>query len=319
MAVICLIKNNNWYDEMWNPMTGSISTWSNSYAKEYCNRFKGDVRLNMSSKLIEKVDDEHFILNEPFPSSADKHYIDCPLGTLPTFHTYRLNKPAEKFKTGRNIYVCGMGELFSDDIPMEWLHTIIHHCGKNSQHNYIFITSDIKGMYKAISNQYFHQINMWFGTVIRDNLTNDSVEFVRFLNDKMIHSFIKIESINKAAVDIISKFVNCGIEWIIATPDKNATDKDIDELIELAKINNIPIFIEDKSSKYPRQLPLALQKHTISVGNKKRWYAKCGNCKGEFQKKEMHTIGSYVKRGEGYKVMGYLCEECFNKLKKQFE
>ena len=40
--------NHGWYDEMWNPMTGADRSEIRSEIRNHCNRFSGDVRLNLS-------------------------------------------------------------------------------------------------------------------------------------------------------------------------------------------------------------------------------------------------------------------------------
>lgn len=305
------IKDKYWYDEMWNPMTGSISTWPYRYSKEYCNRFKGDIRYNLSSDLIIKVDDEHFVLKKPYAVTADNHYIDCPAGTYPTFHEYRLNQITDKYITGRNLLVCAMGELFAEDTPSDWIYQILSIASQNPQHNYIFNSSNRN--YLNLLQNYTELITdrMWFG-----------VSPTEAFKCKIIargNLFLFIDTIDKLNVSLLEEIKNTDcFSWIFAIPRAETTDYELYKLINFAKENSIPLFV-DKEGLCPRELPESFKEHTVSPKRKNLTWAKCGGCKGEFEKKQMHTIGSYVKRGEGYKVMGYLCEECYADFRKQFE
>lgn len=306
------IKNNYWYDEMWNPMTGSISTWPFRYSKEYCNRFKGDIRFNLSSDLIKRVDDEHFILKKPYPVSVEKHYIDCPAGTYPTFHEYRLNQIAEKYITGRNLLVCAMGELFAEDTPADWIYQILSIASKNPQHNYIFVSSNESYFNLLSAFDNFINDSMWFGIKPKENL--NCIEIAKG------NQFLFLENINKSSVIVLDSInnLNC-VSWILAIPGKETTDYEIYKLINFSKEKQIPIYIDGDWGGISHDLPESFKRHTVSPKRKNLTWAKCGGCKDEFEKKQMHTIGSYVKRGEGYKVIGYLCNECYKKFRKQFE
>lgn len=306
------IKDGNWYDEMWNPMTGSISTWPFRYSKEYCNRFKGDIRFNLSSDRIKKLDDEHFILEKPFEITSDKHYLDCPAGTYPTFHEYRLNQITEKYITGRNLLVCAMGELFAEDTPSDWIYQILSIASKNPQHNYIFTSSNESYIYILGSFAHLLTDSMWFGIKPKENLS--------CLSMYKGNQFLFLEDINKASVNALdSMCISKSISWILAIPGKETTDYEIYKLINFSKEKSIPLYIDGDWDGMPHDLPENFKRHTVSPKRKNLTWAKCGGCKGEFEKKQMHTIGSYVKRGEGYKVIGYLCDECYEKFRKQFQ
>ena len=40
------MKNKGWYDEMWNPITGSPRTEVSPQILNHCLRFSGDIRMN---------------------------------------------------------------------------------------------------------------------------------------------------------------------------------------------------------------------------------------------------------------------------------
>lgn len=323
------INDNNWYDEMWNPITGSTGSWPTSYGKEYCNRFKGDVRANMSSKNILRVSDNLFILEKPFPSDVPNHYIDCPVGDKPTFHKSRLNLISEKYKTGRNLLVCGMAELFDNEVPLAWIESVFKACAKNPQHNYIFLTTNYERLNYVI-NTYKDLINtnMWFGISLIEEL---------FYQQEKISDFI-IQWKSKANIFLyFGEALNCHalflknlgsvavnkLSWIIANFSNEVKFEIFNYLKIITKACKIPLYISNGCGEFggvlPCEVPNEFSRHIISEGRKKLRVAKCGQCKCEFEKQSMYTIGSYMKRGEGYKVVGWLCDECYEKFKRQFE
>ena len=61
--------NHGWYDEMWNPMTGADRSEIRSAIRNHCNRFSGDVRLNLSfANSYEEVEPGYYVLNKPVKS-----------------------------------------------------------------------------------------------------------------------------------------------------------------------------------------------------------------------------------------------------------
>lgn len=321
-----MIEDNNFYDEMWNPITGSTGNWPTSYAAEYCNRFKGDLRLNISaSDKILKLSDSLFILEKPFPASVEKHYVDCPAGTLPTFHKYRIDYLTTKFKTGRNILVCGMGELFDDKIPDVWIETVINTCKNNPQHNYIFLTTNIERLSCFVEyNKSLFTDNMWFGISINNDLFNNakSFEFIKSWKAKS-HLFIYFDSPRTWNTfylqDLVESKAIDNISWIASNYSKYINQKYYYRLATVTEEYSIPLFIAKCEGQFPQRVPQEFSKYNISPKRKKLRMAKCGNCKRKLEKRQMHTVGSYIKRGEGYKVVGYLCEGCYEEFCKQFE
>lgn len=320
-----MIKDICWYDEQWNPVTGSTGLFPTSYGKSYCNRFKGDVRLNLSSKDVLKVTDNLFVIEKPFPSGTPNHYIDCPAGDKPTFHKSRLSLITEKYKTGRNLLVCGMAELFDDNIPDVWIKTVLETCVANPQHNYIFLTTNINRLIHT--SQIFSDLftdNMWFGLSPTESMFANIHMVDNQINawTSKSHLFLFFEHAGKWSKQFLNYIDGNSIKkisWIIAGMDKYNFDYELYEhLLEISRCYGFPFYV-DNASGFSKEKPKAFERHVYSEGRKKLRVAKCGQCKGEFEKKLMHTIGSYVKRGEGYKVVGWLCEECYEKFKKQFE
>ncbi len=324
------INDDNWYDEMWNPITGSTFSWPTSYGKEYCNRFKGDVRANMNSKNILRVSDDLFILDKPFPSDVPNHYIDCPVGDKPTFHRNRLSLISEKYKTGRNLLVCGMAELFDEAIPLAWIEVVLKTCKYNPQHNYIFLTTNYEKL-EYVANTYTDLVseNMWFGISITEELFYQQEKISDFISRWKSKANIFLyfgEALNCHAEflkDLGTRAVS-KLSWIVAHFSYDIKFDIYNYLVSITKTRKFPLYISvgyggKLFENFPHETPKEFSRHIISDGRKKLRVAKCGHCKREFEKQSMHTLGSYMKRGEGYKVVGWLCDMCYEKFKNQFE
>lgn len=151
----------DWCDATFNPVVGCLHGCEYCYARDIANRFKGydyhDGEPNVwASTAIELV--------EPMTITRKngKQYIaPYPFGFKPTFHRYKLNEYANK--TGRNIFVCSMADLFGDWVPDSWIREVFEACEKAPQHNYMFLTKNVERY-----TQYGVLIadNMWYGTSI---------------------------------------------------------------------------------------------------------------------------------------------------------
>lgn len=120
------MNKRGWYDEMWNPITGTPIISSDkikSRIKSHCCRFSGDVRYNLSHEDKYKLFSEgYYELDEPFKSySTDKNFIMAPFGTNPTLHKYRFKTPSERYLTGRILFVNPFADTFlmPHDLPKE--------------------------------------------------------------------------------------------------------------------------------------------------------------------------------------------------------
>ena len=84
-----------------------------------------------------------------------------PFGFEPTFHAYRLNDYTRK--KGRNIFVCSMADLFGGWAPDDWIEEVFKACKKAPQHNYLFLTKNVK---RYVEYGVPMEENMWYGTSI---------------------------------------------------------------------------------------------------------------------------------------------------------
>lgn len=139
----------DWADSTFNPVTGCNHGCEYCYARSIATRFGGRA-LNVLH-----------VLDEPFIKDGKKQ--PYPFGFVPTFHRYRLNEYEKK--SGRNIFVCSMADLFGEWVPDEWLQEIFTACRKAPQHNYLFLTKNPMRLFqmKYTGNLPLDK-NMWYGS-----------------------------------------------------------------------------------------------------------------------------------------------------------
>lgn len=140
----------DWCDSTWNPVTGCLHECEYCYARSIANRFG----FHASEPDI----NERVLLE--IPVSAGKK-VPYPFDFQPTFHMYRLNEYQNK--KGRNIFVCSMADLFGDWVPNEWIEEVFKACDKAPQHNYLFLTKNVK---RYVEYGVPMEENMWYGTSI---------------------------------------------------------------------------------------------------------------------------------------------------------
>lgn len=124
-------KNDLWWDRTWNPITGCspISEGcEHCWAKRMANRLRGRYGYPQ---------------DEPFRV---------------TFHPDRLNDPL-RWKKPCRIFVCSMGDLFHEHVPIDWRYKVYRIIEKCPQHTFIFLTKRPKNILSRLWIQ--SQPNIW--------------------------------------------------------------------------------------------------------------------------------------------------------------
>lgn len=243
------------FDSTWNVVTGCLHGCEYCYARGIAKRFGGanDGEESYEGEAlwtfkgeetggIHKIDDPWkwysddgmTVRNAPYP-----YYFD------PTFHRYKLNEYEKK--SGRNIFVCSMADLFGDWVPDEWIEEVLGVCKKAPQHNYLFLTKN-PGKYAALDRQgkLPSDGNMWFGT----SVTKPGDPFP--YNGKEKHNlFLSIEPL-LADFGVGNAAALKDIGWVIIgaetgrRKDKVTPEKSwVDNIVSQCKENNIPVFMKE--------------------------------------------------------------------------
>lgn len=318
------IRNkNHWFNEMWNPITGTPVIDPSKRIKNHCNRFSGDIRFNLScTNFYNEHADGYYELVKPFKSySSNNNFIICPFGTAPTLHIYRFDTPEKKYKSGRNLFVNAFADTFL--MPSMWLNEIFKIAQKNKQHNFIFFSDFFADMNLYI---YRHQTlvdtNMWFGFRITER-NADLLNKIE-INSEKGHYFIDIDEVTVKTVTMLEEYVHSkgsmarSMEWMLVSVSEETDKNLLTRISDIAEKLMIPIFFDTDAADLPHSLPKVLEKHTISKKKKSLTWAKCAKCGAEYPKSSMFRVGVTKGRNCSSNILGFMCDDCYEEFKEQF-
>lgn len=231
-----------WATMTWNPVTGCYHGCEYCYARGIARRFR--------AKGIEPADGMRAAwLGSPVRNSDGK-IEPYPFGFMPTFHAYRLDEPT-KIKTGKNIFVCSMADLFGEWVPDNWIADVLDACRKAPQHQYLFLT---KNPSRYIELQRKRLIkpddkNFWFGS------TATSIEKKVFGCNAM-HTFLSCEPLLATWPPATehNHWMENGTapDWVILgaetgnRKDKVVPQKEwIDNIVEQCRMMGTKVFMKD--------------------------------------------------------------------------
>ena len=135
-----------WTNETWNPIIGcsKISPGcDNCYAEKMAYRLSEIER----SKMINKGSK---------PSSMPYNHVIGKKKWTGKTHLVEdaLEKPS-RWKKPRMIFVCSMGDLFHESIPLEWIDQVMAIIGLSSQHTFQILTKRPERMYEYYQSREF--------------------------------------------------------------------------------------------------------------------------------------------------------------------
>jgi protein gp37 len=173
-----------WTDESWNPITGCrpISEGClNCYARRMARRLAGRYG-----------------------------YPKAPNQFRPIFHGDKLTQPSV-WKKPRRIFVCSMGDIAHDDVPLEWFVLVYDQIAKCKQHTFMILTKRLKRLAYfmdgyAIPN-YGILPNVWIGATVENQIrANERIPIlldiqaaVRFISVEPMLGPVDAESIDYGA------------------------------------------------------------------------------------------------------------------------
>lgn len=172
-----------WTDETWNPIIGcsKISTGcENCYAEK------------MAERIASIACSKHLVFSPSWMSDTDRAYTDVvKLWHDPksektywkgwngktAFFESALEKPLH-WKKPRKIFVCSMGDLFHESVPLKWVARIMKTVKLSPQHIFMFLTKRHKRMAAFFSRYYFPWNedalpNLWLGVTAENQAMAD--------------------------------------------------------------------------------------------------------------------------------------------------
>ena len=138
------------------------------------------------------------------------------------------------------------------------------------------------------------------------------------------HFFIAIDEITTETVMMLETFVNApgsmvrNMEWILVSEAIGSNKHLLTRIAEIADSLSIPVYFETEGADLPRVLPKAFMRHKLSDKKKASTWANCARCGAELPKAAMYRIGWTKGRGCSSTILGFLCEDCFEKYQANF-
>lgn len=131
-----------WADNVYNPITGCTKispSCDNCYAERMSHRLKG--RFGYPK-------------DDPFRV---------------TFHPDKLEQPL-KWKKPRTIFICSMGDIFHEEVQIDWIEKIFDVIFKTPQHTYLLLTKRPENIYlKTFPNEDIECLqNLWVGVTVEN-------------------------------------------------------------------------------------------------------------------------------------------------------
>jgi len=218
----------------WNPVTGCLGpdgTPENPKRCTYCYAHKlAKGRLKSQYLGIPPYpDDLTPALFVPKTNKSDPF--------VPRFWRHRLREPFWHRKPC-NIFVCSMGELFSEYYPASWLGNILHTFYGCPQHTFLILTKN-PPRYERICLPK----NVWLGVSI--NRREDWHRLSTITPYGVYRRFISFEPL----LDYVQTSSSLGVEWVIVGAQTNPYRPPkkywVEDIIYEAHRQRIPVFLKD--------------------------------------------------------------------------
>lgn len=172
-----------WTEATWNPVTGCTKlseACQNCYAEVMARRLSG------------------------MPASKVKYKNVF----APTLHPEVLNEPY-RWKKSRMVFVCSMGDLFHDAVPVQFICDVMRVITDNPLHTFQILTKRADNMLRFFSIYKVPQ-NVWLGVTCENAGHYDRIDALRQIKDAPVR-FVSAEPLlgNMSDINLM------GIHWVI--------------------------------------------------------------------------------------------------------
>lgn len=299
-----------------NFITGCQNTCEYCYARRMSHRFSGNVKLNVKETSKYSEHNGLFVLDRPFMGDNDKQII-YPFGFKPTLHRYRFSI-LDNLKTGRNIFVGAMADMFGDWVPDEWITEVFEKCMEHEQHNYLFLTKNPERY--ADLELLPEGENMFYGTTITQEGEMHRFNFLPAFRNTFVSMEPLLEDLKPEQHNLLFRQV----DWIILGAEtgnrkgKVVPNPDwIRKIVEMADREHTPVFMKDSllsivgEKNLRRDFPGQLRIHKKSQKVLDKIMGTCMLCGNIARKNEMISLMARAGRGGKSSSFAYMCKLCF--------
>lgn len=175
-----------WTEKTWNPVTGCTKvseSCRNCYAEVMAKRLSG------------------------MPASREKYKN----GFKVTLHPDSLNEPY-KWKKPSMVFVCSMGDLFHNDVPLDYIDKVMQVIRECPQHTFQILTKRASRM-NIYFDEYHRGIppkNVWLGVTCENENYAIRIKILREIKGASV-KFLSCEPL----LGDLSKINLDGIDWVI--------------------------------------------------------------------------------------------------------
>ena len=185
----------------WNPITGCLNGCEYCYARKLANGRLRNV----------------YLANSNFPPAIEGTHLRakaCNDPFYPRFWEERCLADTVNLKTPKGVFVCDMGELFGDWIPLEWQEMIFRTIKRNPQHRFYLLTKQPQNLIKFSP----FPSNAWVGVTATDEVMFAAAHF-HLVNIEALVKYVSLEPLLKwdgrATEAMIHQATQAGVSWLI--------------------------------------------------------------------------------------------------------
>lgn len=227
----------------WNPITGCLNQ-NNGLCK-------GGGFPCYAYRLAHGRLRQRYLANSNLaPFLADVGYGAWAMGEpfYPRFWLERLEQATKQFKMPRGIFVCDMGELFSDWLPEVWIKAVFQIIKWHPQSRFYLLTKQPQNLLRWSP----FPDNCWVGvTVTRPEFFRAAYEALDCIIAKV--KFISIEPflelMGKDFLELVGQPYYRWLDWLIigaqTKPYKPPKIEWVQEIVEACDKASIPVFQKD--------------------------------------------------------------------------
>jgi protein gp37 len=135
-------------------------------------------------------------------------------GFMPTMHEASLYEPI-KWKQPHTIFVCSMADLFHDEVPLDFIDSVMNTIRQTPRHRYQILTKRAERMAEYFTRTDIPQ-NVWLGVTVESSSVKHRIESLRPLQASV--RFLSCEPL----VEDIGELDLAGIDWVIVGGESGA-------------------------------------------------------------------------------------------------
>lgn len=98
-------------------------------------------------------------------------------GFMPTMHEASLYEPI-KWKQPHTIFVCSMADLFHDEVPLDFIDSVMNTIRQTPRHRYQILTKRAERMAEYFTRTDIPQ-NLWLGVTVESSSVKHRIESLR--------------------------------------------------------------------------------------------------------------------------------------------